>query len=57
MIDEFTFCDDCGSSNHTWENCPDTRDIPLRNPTYDISEVGIFDGYGEYDDWQSEADW
>ena len=55
-VNEFTFCDDCGSSTHTWENCPLTRDM-----TYDHSEVGIFDGYGDYetddiiDDWQSES--
>jgi hypothetical protein len=28
-VDEFTFCDDCGGTNHTYENCPMTRDFVL----------------------------
>lgn len=35
MIDEFTFCDDCGAANHTWESCPDTKDIPSYDPDLD----------------------
>jgi hypothetical protein len=50
-IDENTFCDDCGSPTHTWENCPLTRDM-----TYDHSDVGIFDGYGDYDDEPADID-
>jgi hypothetical protein len=58
MDDLTMFCDDCGAQNHTWENCPLTRDmdIPLRNPAYNDSEMGIFEGYGEYDDEPADID-
>jgi hypothetical protein len=36
-INEWTFCDDCGGNNHTWENCPDTKNVVSNeesNPDY-----------------------
>jgi hypothetical protein len=44
-IDEFTFCDDCGGRNHTWESCPDTRDLVLIPDDESIDYIPLSDLY------------
>jgi hypothetical protein len=60
-MDDFPFCDDCGSTTHTWENCPLTRDNPhlLDDEPFDIDDdhgMNPYDGTydymeGMYDGW------
>jgi hypothetical protein len=59
-INEYTFCDDCGGRDHTYENCPDTRDQPFiydpnTDPLYGNDDMDDEFGQG-WDDEPADID-